>query len=78
MIELKHNVVVVIGDQVEEELQVTIEKGWYGEWYEYARKNKIMIEDKQFRFIIAALPSTKNSSQSLAISISRREELSVQ
>jgi len=53
---------------------VTIEKGWCGEWYEYSRRNKIMIEDRQFKFTIASLPNVLGSknNDTLAISISRR------
>lgn len=59
---------------------MTIEKGWCGEWYEYARRNKIMVEDRQFKFTITSLPdvSGAKSNDTLALSISRREEFTVQ
>ena len=37
-----------------EQLEITIEKG-YNNFYDYAKKNKIMIEEKPFKFFIASI-----------------------
>ena len=49
MIDIKHFV-----QEGSEELEITIEKGFFN-MYEFARQNKIMVEEKQIKFYIACL-----------------------
>jgi hypothetical protein len=54
VIDLKH-----VNQFETEELEITIEKGNFS-LYNYARENKIMIEEKQLRFYIACIQKEIN------------------